>query len=435
MLFGRARLCAGTVFVCAIALMCPAAASAAPHRVADGKIGDWLGTTSGYGGTSQYSHGEFIYQDYIFDDLGAETNSRSQQHGTFSPPSGDYRYPTDEKRYGYNAADLLELRLAADRDSLWILARMNTLKVPDSTVVAVAFDTDRRSTTGGGEWPFGAGLKVAGVDRVVTLWGTGGAITRLPSGATAPLRDVGVDTANDDNAIEARVPRGLLGGGPVLRVWAATGLWDPSTRQWMPVPSGDPTATHPGGGSATVPARAFNVAFRPNESGSYMEEGQAAALANGDISALHADVDLRLLLSGATRPFKVVPGRFYTVVMDQNLTIPPYNEGLSYSGIPGRFSGVRAASHSRSTSTSTAATNRTVSTSRRHTAGGARSPPHSSSTASAVATARTTASPDSFATWARETARRASRLCSSSLRSRAGAASTPTGARRTRWTS
>jgi poly(3-hydroxybutyrate) depolymerase len=312
-------------------------------RVVDGRVGDWVGVTSRYGGTWQLSHGEFVYQDHIFDDLGAETRTRSAQHGTVSPPAGDFRYPADEKRYGANAADFLEVRFAADRDSLWILARMNTLKAKDSTVVAIAFDTDRSTSTGGGAWPYGAGLVVPGVDRVITLWGTGGTITKMPSGTKTPLADVAIDISNDNNAIEARVPRSLLGGRPVVRAWAATGIWDPAGRAWMAIRPGDPTATAPGGGSPFVGSRAFNVAFRQHETGSYFEEEQAAALADGDISAFHADVDLEELAAGRTRLFRVEPGNFYAVIMDQHLTIPPYDEGVSYTGVDGRFQGVGGA--------------------------------------------------------------------------------------------
>jgi dienelactone hydrolase len=311
-------------------------------RTVDGQVSDWSGRSTRLGGTWQYSAGELVYQDHIYDDLGAETRQRSQQHGTATgAPMGDYRYPTDEKRYGSNAADLLELRIAADRDSLWILARMNTLKVRDAVVVAVGIDTDRKTSSGGGPWPYDAGITVAGVDRVITLWGTGATVTKLPGGSRVPVRSVAVNTSNDHNAIEARVPRSAIGGGSAVRVWAATGLWDGTA--WTAVAPGSPSPTTPGGGSAVVSPRAFNVAFRDGETGSYMEERQAQALATGDISAFHADVDLRALASGATRPYAIRTKRFYAVVMDQGFTIPPYNEGVSYSGVPGRFAGLGGA--------------------------------------------------------------------------------------------
>jgi dienelactone hydrolase len=307
-----------------------------PSRAVDGLADDWRGATTGLGGTWQYSGGELVYQDHLFDDLGADTGARSQQHGTVGAPKGDFRYPTDEEVYGNNAADLLELRLSADRDSLWVLARMSTLKAPDRTVVALALDTDDDPTTGGGAWPYDAGVSVPGVDTVVTLWGTGGSITDLASGAVTPV-DVAVNL--DDNTIEARVPRDA--GWGHVRAWAASGLWD--GHGWMAVPSSSPTAGAPGGGGLQVASRVWNIAFRDGETGSFMEELQAAALAAGDITAFHADVDLDALARGADEPYAIEPGRFYAAIVDEGVSIPPMHEGLSYDGMPGRFSGVGGA--------------------------------------------------------------------------------------------
>ena len=46
-----------------------------------------------------------------------------------APTKGDYRYPTDQARYGYNAADLRELRIAADSYGLHVLVFLQTMKV------------------------------------------------------------------------------------------------------------------------------------------------------------------------------------------------------------------------------------------------------------------------------------------------------------------
>jgi dienelactone hydrolase len=333
----------GTSSLAATTLPEARAASPATTRTVDGRVGDWIGSTSGVGGTSQYSSGEFVYQDHLFDDLGADTGQRSQQHGTVGAPKGDFRYPTDEARYGFNAADLLELRLAADASDLWVLARLDTLKAPNSTVVVLAIDADGDASTGGGPWPYDAGLSAPGVDAVITLWGTGGSVTVLPAGSTVSLADVAVDTGNDNNAIEARVPRSLIGPASSVKVWAATGLWDAASSTWMAVPSGSPTATSPGGGSAQVASRAFNLAFRAGESGSFMESLQSDALKTGDIAPFHADVDLDALIAGEDRPFHIVPGRFYAMIFDEHVAIPPHNEGLSYTGVPGRFTGLGGA--------------------------------------------------------------------------------------------
>ena len=62
--------------------------------------------------------GEFLYQDWLFDDHGArgvrDPGDPRFDNDTFSAPYGTYTYPTD-KRYAGNAADLVELRIRAAR--------------------------------------------------------------------------------------------------------------------------------------------------------------------------------------------------------------------------------------------------------------------------------------------------------------------------------
>lgn len=316
-------------------------------RRLDGRIDDWVGDSTLIGGTSQYSRGEFVYQDHIYDDLGPDTGQRAQQHGTVGAPKGDYRYPTDLERFANNAADLLELRVAADATDLWVLARLNTLRADDTTVVALALDLDANLSTGGGAWPHQAGLSVPGADAVITAWGTGATLTRLPSGEPVAIPGVAVDTSNDSNAIEIRVPLAQLGAPEAIGMWAATGLWNGAAGTWL-ASTTSPTATQPGGASPRVAARAFNIAFRDHETGSFMEEKQAAALAAGDISGFRADIDLGLLLRGATVPYQLTPGRFYAVILDQDITIAPLHEGVVYGGVPGRFGGVGGAALSQS---------------------------------------------------------------------------------------
>ena len=65
-------------------------------------------------GTTAYRSGEFLYQDYLYDDHGARelpdpTDPRSSGD-TFSKPNGTYTYPTGPG-YANNAADLVEFRV------------------------------------------------------------------------------------------------------------------------------------------------------------------------------------------------------------------------------------------------------------------------------------------------------------------------------------
>jgi hypothetical protein len=61
-------------------------------------------------GASAYRKGEFLYQDFLYDDhgarLGPDPSDPSASANTFSKPNGTYTYPTDPV-YGANAADLV----------------------------------------------------------------------------------------------------------------------------------------------------------------------------------------------------------------------------------------------------------------------------------------------------------------------------------------
>lgn len=334
-----------TVVAAGVAVGVPVTAST---RVVDGRVDDWLGASSGIGGSTQQSQGELVYQDHLYDDLGPDTGVRARQHGTTGAPAGDYRYPNDEGRFAHNVADLLELRFAVDDTSLWVLARLNALKVPDSTVVAIGLDTAPSSAAADvGPWPHEAGISATGVDAVVTLWGTGGSLAR-GTGAPEPLDAgaVAVDTADEHNAIEARLPLSSLGidadaGSPAdaVGVWAATGLWGAGAGTWMAAEA-QPTDTAPGGGSPLVAARAWNVAFRSEETGSFFDEAQAGALADGgDISEFRGELRVDELRAGVDDPAELTPGRFQAIIVDTGFAIGP-GEGVSYDGVPGRFPGL-----------------------------------------------------------------------------------------------
>src|SRR5207244_9960297 len=66
-------------------------------------------------GASAYRRGEFLYQDFLYDDHGARGAARDMGDpraggDTFSAPNGTYTYPT-ARAYANNAADLVELRV------------------------------------------------------------------------------------------------------------------------------------------------------------------------------------------------------------------------------------------------------------------------------------------------------------------------------------
>ena len=319
----RARVGAIAIAVVVAVLALAPGASGAPARRVDGKLGDWRGSPSMVSGQTTLSRGELIYTDWLYDDFGADTDglpSNSVAWGfMFYGTQGDYRYPTNESRFGTNAADLRELRLAADRKRLYMLVSLQTLLARDTTAGMLAIDTDGNSHTGAKTWPDGVGIDTPGADRFVTLWGTGGDV-RDASGKLLGRPKQAVNLK--DNAIEASVPRKLLGAvSPNARVWFVTGLADAAHGRFLPVPSGSPTATQPGGGGAGATA-AFNVAFRPNEPHGTQTEfwsdtAQATALAKRDITQFSYPLQLGALRTRASLPFSLQPGYYNGVYRSQ----------------------------------------------------------------------------------------------------------------------
>ena len=82
-------------------------------------------------GASAYRDGEFLYQDFLYDDNGASgspvQNDPRFSGNAFSRPTGTYTYPTNAV-YANNAADLVELRVKPLADATAFRITLNTLK-------------------------------------------------------------------------------------------------------------------------------------------------------------------------------------------------------------------------------------------------------------------------------------------------------------------
>lgn len=308
------RSLSGAVAATALLLFPAAAGGAVRPHLADGKLGDWRGRASAISGVTNVSRGELIYTDWLYDDFGADTDgvptNRTAWAFVFYPTVGDYRYPTDEARYGTNAADLRELRIAADRRRLHLLVSLQTMIVRDAAAVMLAVDSDGDASTGAVTWPDEAGIDTPGADRFVTLWGTGGTVRDAAGRALGRPRQ----TVNlKHNAIEASVSRRLLGRiSPKARVWLVTGLADAAGERFKAVRATSPTSTEPGGGGANATA-AFNVAFRPDEphdqfSSYWGDREQAGALARRDVAPFAHALRLRPLRRRQSVPFELTPG-------------------------------------------------------------------------------------------------------------------------------
>jgi poly(3-hydroxybutyrate) depolymerase len=268
-------------------------------------------------GTDAYRAGEYLYQDYLFDDRGADTvpgpgtRTDNGRNGA-GPTAGDVQYPTAD-RYGSNAADIVEFRIKPTADAIVYRVTLNTARVADAAVVGIGIDTDRSGGTPVA-WPYGAGVSSPGLDRFITAWGTGGSITSFPGGGATSLPDGSVSMDLERNQMTITVPRSFMDpGGATWRYFAGAGLWDGSG--WKPVPPGvQPTAeTAASGSPATDASAVYNLAFRFDEpvgapKGNWFEDAQSAALAARDGGRFHEDVDFAALAGGQDR-WLHAPGR------------------------------------------------------------------------------------------------------------------------------
>jgi hypothetical protein len=263
-------------------------------------------------GAGAYRNGEYLYQDFLYDDHGArEAPDPADPRGdkdTFSKPNGTYTYPTD-RAYADNAADFVEFRVKPLANTTAFRVTLNTLKDPSLIAFSIAI---AGTGTTPRQFPHGANVRAPAALFLTVHPGGSGMVAELVNAATGarigPPSSVTVDTAR--RQIEVRVPHAAWNPtGRLVRLAAGVGLWDKTAGRYL-VPQQTADATHPGGsGDAPNPAAFFNVAFRfaepKPEVGDpagiaqsppwWRDKAQGAALATGDISAFHHDVDFRKL--------------------------------------------------------------------------------------------------------------------------------------------
>jgi hypothetical protein len=268
-------------------------------------------------GASAYRRGEFLYQGYVYDDHGAKgtldpTNPMISPGGdasggdTFSEPNGTYTYPTGPG-YDENAANLIELRVRPKGKTTAFRITLNTLENPDLVATAIAIGGKEGETH---PFPFGANVS-APAQYFLTVHGETATLTDAASGAEVPgaAPSVSVDLARRQITVEVAHSEWNPGTSTV-RLAAGVGLWNASSGSYL-LPGAVASATQPGGaGPSPAPPAFFDVAFRFNAQepmpgtpvaqtetspAYWRESAQAQALASGDISAFHADVDFAKL--------------------------------------------------------------------------------------------------------------------------------------------
>ncbi len=304
-------------------------------------------------GTDAYRAGEYLFQDYLFDDRGADTVPLQGSRGLADAGSdiaastaGDAIYPTAD-RYAGNAADIVELRIKPTADAILYRVTLNTVKAPDATVVGLGIDSDR-SGDALVDWPLGAGMRSPGLDRFITAWGTGGEVRALPGGAPAALPAGAVTIDATTNQMTIRVPRSLLDPGTATwRYVMGAGLASEnpgasSGSAWKPVAPGVSAGPETAASGSLLPSPAvFNLGFRFDEPqaknptppfttfpgiGNWFEDAQARALADRDSGGMFGDVDFAKLAAGATEDLHRSRGSEQARIYPSSLGLP---EGVS----------------------------------------------------------------------------------------------------------
>ena len=272
-----------------------------------------------------YRDHQFIYQDYIYDDHGPNTDSLNRRDlpfgawpdpsrptdPRFSPTGGSVRYAGDFT-YGSsgghiaNVADLIEFRVTADAAFVYYRIRFGDMTAVNSNVVGICANTDLNSTTGVHTWPLGANLKDrVGCDHFITAYGDG-AIIHLKQTSRELQGLGGAVRADVTQAImEIAVPTSIARpNGGTWRFTVGAGLWDVANRNWWhvaPLPSNH-NAPLPTGGHPLAP-NVFDLLSNNGEPNSYwMEEKQANDLVQHRTGDNFIDVSFARLADAADDP-------------------------------------------------------------------------------------------------------------------------------------
>ena len=230
-------------------------------------------------GHEAYVNGEYLYQDYLYDDYGSDVSNddlnevpvtvgNSGLNG-LEPRVGDIDYPTNFARYGGNAADLVEFRIAPGTDDTAYRISLNTLLEADTTMTVIAFDTDRDAATGVSTLHRDPGAPFPGTDEALFFWGTGAEHVRYGASGAMTVTPLAITTDLAANQQWVFVPKAVHNPTGDVALTVATGLYDAATGGWL-MPAEVPSETQPGAvkdGSLfdPTPAALFNLAFRFDE--------------------------------------------------------------------------------------------------------------------------------------------------------------------------
>lgn len=212
-------------------------------------------------GTAAYRDGEWLYQDFLYDDRGATgvPAPHESPHGlsTYGWSGGTYLYPTDPA-FAHNGADLVEFRVKPLAQATAFRVTLNTLQDAERTAFTIALGDGPTAA-----WPHGSGVS-SPAEVFLTWHGDTAELTDAVTGRpVTEAPEVEVDL--ERRQIEIRVPRSAWDpAGRTIRTTVGVGLWDVETNSYMSPKPGSATGTTPGGGTPHGVAL-VNVGPRFNE--------------------------------------------------------------------------------------------------------------------------------------------------------------------------
>nr|AOO54587.1 amino-acid metabolism protein [uncultured bacterium] len=265
-------------------------------------------------GTASAVDGTFAWTDYVYDDLGPNTDSGDRTD--MASAGGDAGYPAGLS----NAADFVQVQVSDGDDGLRIRVVLETLLDPAVPLVGLAFDTDADRSTGAARLP-GAWMPDGslGVELLVVLAHDAGEVFAWDNGqwASAATVDVAVDT--DNNTLDATLPASVAAPGDTT--WRAIGVAGTATASWL-----------------TGEGAIHDLAFVADEPFYQWQDYRQADILAGKLSVdgALAAIDFAQLASNATQLPDITASGFHTYLYRSDLTLP---EGVNVTADGPEFLG------------------------------------------------------------------------------------------------
>jgi dienelactone hydrolase len=241
----------------------PAAASQAAPSLPEPSTSAWPfpNTFPQTSGTGHLSGGASLWSDFIYDDYGASgvqglpTSAYDQSSG-LAARQGEYVFPSGAA--DNNGADIFRAGVGLHGAFSYWRVDWTTLVDPKVPIAEWALDTDNNAATGAAQWPAGAGVRSAGIDKALVVSSRGAWLidptTGLRTSVTANGGSLTVDRAAKSFIVA--VPRSLLPVGATWRVRLGAGLADAGGQNFAAPDVGQSGAT------SSTDERLYNVTFR-----------------------------------------------------------------------------------------------------------------------------------------------------------------------------